>query len=84
MTKYENLNMDELRRLKNVFDELESNALIVSGLVGIDGAFSTTKVKSYTDKKIQIQLTFGVQAGGDDDYKEVEDYTLNRQTLEFI
>jgi hypothetical protein len=78
------LTSEELERLSKELEKIEWDTYVNQGLRSINGGYTSCDMKDYDDEHIYVELTFGVQGDGENNFDEVEDITLDRETMEEV
>jgi len=73
---------EDFDKLKPVLEKLEKDTLRDTGLKNRNGAFASAEMFDYDDECFDVELTWGIQCGSDDDVTHTEQYKVNRETWE--
>ena len=73
----------ELNKISERLQVLERQEKRDAGLSSINGGFATIDMYDFDDEYVYVEVTWGVQCGGESDYVHTENAKLNRDTLEW-
>ena len=77
------LTNEELSKLTNTLEKLESDTLVCNGFHRISGGYAMADMFNYDDEIIDVELKFGIQSDVEDT-RYSENVQIDRSTFEVL